>query len=226
MLVFTAVRFAIVLQANVTGSYQLAGLIFVIMAALPVVLLTRAGQVRIGLVRPARWRWIAPALIAGAACAFIVFGVATAMYGLSVENPFAYIARSYAAVPQPLDDSSRLMFFAIFAAIGMIWSPIGEELFYRGIVHESLTTSWGNRTATLAEAGAFAIAHLAHFGIVYLAGAFTLLPIPALLWVAAMFSSALVFYGFRVLSGSLLGAVIAHAGFNLAMNYLIFYVVL
>jgi membrane protease YdiL (CAAX protease family) len=223
---FTLARVILVLQANVTGSYQVTGAVFVLMAVLPFLLLTRAGRERIGLVRPARWRWMLPALAAGVACAVAVFGLAVAMYGFGVENPFVYISYSYANVPGELSGTDRLIFFTIFALIGMTFSPIGEELFYRGLVHESLADSWGNRRAAIAEAGAFAVAHLAHFGIVYIAGAWALLPVPALLWVTAMFASALVFYAFRVLGGSLLGSVVAHAGFNLAMNYVIFFVVL
>ena len=110
--------------------------------------------------------------------------------------------------------------------IGILFSPIGEELLYRGLAHESLATRLGNRGAALVDAGAFAVTHLAHFGIVYIAGAWTLLPLPALLWVVAMFLSSLVFYAFRVLTGSILGAIVAHAAFNLAMTYVIFYGVL
>ena len=223
---FTTVRVVLVLQANVTASYQATSIIFVAMILLPVLVLTRAGRQRIGLIRPTRWRWIPVALVAGAACAAAVFGIGTLLYGTSIENPFAYIARSYSAVPTDLTDQSRFIFFAIFAVIGMTFSPIGEELFYRGVVHESLASSWGNRRAAIADASAFAIAHVAHFGIVYVAGVWSFLPVPALLWVAAMFLSALVFYAFRVLSGSLLGAIVAHAGFNLAMNFFIFYVLL
>ena len=224
--IFTTVRVALVLQANVTASYQATSFIFVAMIALPLIVLTREGRRRIGLVRPSRWRWVPVALAAGIACALAVWALGTAMYGTGIENPFIYIARSYSAVPTGLDDESRLIFFIIFAVIGMTFSPIGEELFYRGFVHESLATAWGDRRAAAAEAGAFALAHLAHFGIVYVSGVWALLPVPAIVWVAAMFVSALVFFAFRRLTGSLLGAILAHAGFNLAMNYLIFYVIL
>ena len=226
IVVFTAVRVALVLQANATGSYQATSFIFIAMAALPFIVLTREGRRRIGIVRPSRWRWVPVALLAGAGCATAVYTIGSLLYGSGIENPFAYIARSYSAVPAELSDQSRLIFFIIFAVIGMSFSPIGEELFYRGLVHESLATGWGSRRAALTEAGAFALAHLAHFGIVYVAGSWGFLPVPALIWVIAMFLSSLVFYGFRVLSGSLLGAIIAHAGFNLVMNFIIFYLLL
>jgi membrane protease YdiL (CAAX protease family) len=226
LLVFGVVRIGLVLQANVTGSYQAVSFVFLAMIALPWLLLTREGRRNIGLVRPSRWRWVLPAAAAGAALAVLVHLIATALWGSTTSSPFVYISLSYANVPAALDDGDRLVFFIIFAVIGMLFSPIGEEILYRGLAHESLATRWGDRRAALIDAGAFAITHLAHFGLVFVAGAWAFLPLPAVLWVSAMFLASLMFYGFRTLTGSLLGAIVAHAGFNLAMNWVIFYLVL
>ena len=226
LVVFGLGRVVLVLQANLTGSYQLVSVVFVAMAVLPWVVLTRSGRRKIGIVRPARWRWILPAALAGAASLLTVYAIATALWDLTVENPIAYIAGTYANVPDSPSDADRLTYFIIYAVIGILFSPVGEELLYRGIAHESLATRLGNRGAALVDAGAFAITHLAHFGIVYIAGAWTVLPLPALLWVVATFLSSLVFYAFRVLTGSIRGAIVAHAAFNLAMTYVIFYGVL
>lgn len=226
LVVFGLVRVALVLQANVTGSYQVVSFVFVAMAVLPWVVLTREGRRKIGIVRPSRWRWMLPAAVAGVTALLAVYAATTALWGRTIENPFAYIAGTYSNVPDSPSDADRLIYFIIYAVIGMLFSPIGEELLYRGIAHESLASRLGNRGAALVDAGAFAVAHLAHFGIVYIAGAWTFLPLPALLWVVAMFLSSLVFYAFRVLTGSILGAIVAHAAFNLAMNFVIFYGVL
>jgi membrane protease YdiL (CAAX protease family) len=226
LLIFGVVRVALVLQANVTGSYQAVSIVFLAMIALPWVLLTREGRQHIGLVRPSRWRWVIPAAAAGSALAVLLHLIATALWGSTTSSPFVYISLSYANVPAVLDDGDRLVFFIIFAIIGMLFSPIGEEILYRGLAHEALASRWGNRRAALIDAGAFAITHLAHFGLIFVAGAWAFLPLPALLWVTAMFLASLVFYGFRTLTGSLVGAIVAHAGFNLAMNWAIFYLVL
>jgi len=223
LLLFGLARAVLVLQANVNGSYQVVSLVFVAMIALPWLVLTADGRTRIGLVRPARWRWVPPALLAGVAAALSVYAVAAALWGHTLSNPFAYIALSYANVPASPSDVERLMYFGIFATIGMLFSPIGEEVLYRGIAHESFATSLGDRRAALIDAGAFAATHLAHFGLVFVAGAWAFLPLPAFFWVAAMFLASLVFYGFRRLTGSLVGSMAAHAGFNLAMNWVIFY---
>lgn len=209
-----------------TGSYQVVSLVFVRMVALPWLLLTRDGRTRIGLVRPARWRWVLPAVIAGVAMALTVYAGATSLWGHTLSNPFAYIALSYSNVPASPSDVDRLIYFIIFSAIGMLFSPIGEEVLYRGIAHESFATGLGDRRAALIDAGAFGVTHLAHFGVVFVAGAWAFLPLPALFWVAAMFLGSLVFYGFRQLTGSLVGSIGAHAGFNLAMNWAIFFAII
>jgi membrane protease YdiL (CAAX protease family) len=226
LVVFGVVRVALVLQANVSGSYQAVSLVFVAMIALPWILLTREGRARIGLVRPSRWRWVVPAVIAGITMALAVHAGATALWGHTLSHPFAYIAISYSDVPASPSDVDRLIYFIIFAAVGMLFSPIGEEVLYRGIAHESFAAGLGDRRAAVIDAGAFALTHLAHFGVVFVAGAWAFLPLPALFWVMAMFLASLVFYGFRKLTGSLIGAITAHAGFNLAMNWVIFYAII
>jgi hypothetical protein len=226
LVLFGLVRAALVLQANVTGSYQVVSLVFVAMIALPFIILTRDGRARIGLARPKRRRWVVPALAAGVAMALVVHAAATALWSDTLSHPFAYIARSYSSVPESPSEDDRFIYFIIFAVIGMLFSPLGEEFLYRGTAHESIAADLGDRRAALIDAGAFAVTHLAHFGVVFVAGAWAFLPLPALFWVSAMFLASLTFYGFRKLTGSLIGAVAAHAGFNLAMNWVIFYAIL
>ncbi len=226
VMLFGVVRVALVLQANVTGSYQVVSLVFVAMIAMPWLLLTPHGRQQIGLVRPTAWRWVPPAVIAGTALALLVYAGAASWWGHSVSNPFAYIALSYSNVPASPSDADRLVYFIIFAVIGTLFSPVGEEVLYRGIVHQSFAGRLGERPAALIDGGAFAVTHLAHFGVVFIAGVWAFLPLPGLFWITAMFVASLSFHGFRKLSGSLLGAIAAHAGFNLAMNWVIFYAIL
>jgi hypothetical protein len=55
-------------------------------------LLIRDGRIRIGPVRPSRWRWVLPAVIAGVAMALAVYAGATALWAPTVSNRFAYLA--------------------------------------------------------------------------------------------------------------------------------------
>ena len=73
---------------------------------------------------------------------------------------------------------------------------------------------------------AFALTHLAHFGIIYLLGSWRFLLIPALLWVFSMFVASRIFFICKEKTGSILGAIISHAAFNLSMMYFIFYHIL
>ena len=108
----------------------------------------------------------------------------------------------------------------------MTFSPIGEELFYRGLVHGSFVKILGEQKASVADSMAFALTHLAHFGIVYFLDSWHFLFVPALLWVVSMFMTSRVFFLCKEKTGSILGAILSHAAFNLTMMYFIFYHIL
>jgi len=105
----------------------------------------------------------------------------------------------------------------------MIFSPIGEELLYRGVVHGSFVKKFGENKASVFDSLAFAITHLAHFGIIYNSGHWSFLPLPSLFWIIAMFCVSRLFFRCKQFSDSIYGAILSHAGYNLAMMYLIFY---
>lgn len=105
----------------------------------------------------------------------------------------------------------------------MVFSPLGEEFFYRGLIHRALLRGFSSVTSTLIDSGAFALTHLCHFGLIYSMGRWEWLPGPAAIWVGLMLLAALVFSLYRKLSGSIWGAVFCHAGFNLGMTYWIFF---
>lgn len=223
---FSAARFGLVMQANVTKSYAFVSLLFVVMALTPVILLTPGGRRRIGMVRPDRLVGLAAALLVGGFCCAVLIVSAGAPFGPGDANAFVYIAGTYAGLPSPMDDQTRLILFLVFATIGMTFSPIGEELFYRGLIHETFVRRLGDGRAAVVDASAFAVVHLAHFGLVWRAAGWTFLPAEALWWVGGLFATGLAFSWARRASGSIIGAIIAHAGFNLAMTAWIFYRVL
>lgn len=75
----------------------------------------------------------------------------------------------------------KWMYFLIAATPSMIFSPIGEEFLYRGVVHGSFVGRFGEVHASYLNGLAFALTHLAHFGIVYTVLGWTFLPVPAFL---------------------------------------------
>lgn len=223
---FTVVRFGLVLEANVSRSYALVSMFFIVMAVTPLVLLGREGRRRIGMTWPDRPAHLLSALLAGGLCCAVMIASAEWLFGTGDDNAFRYIAGTYAGLPSPMDDQTRLILFLVFAAIGMTFSPIGEELFYRGLVHESFTGRLGEGRATMIDAAAFALVHLAHFGLIWQVTGWAFLIGPAIWWVCGLFVTGLVFSQARRAGGSILGAIVAHAGFNLAMTGWIFYGVL
>lgn len=219
-------RFFLVLQANAGGNYQPVSLIFLSMWLTPWLFLTRAGRSQMGWKRPKKPAWLPLVFILGAMSCAALFVIFDGAYGNALDNAFVYISRSYKDLPATMSGTERRTYFLIYAGVSMIFSPIGEELFFRGLIHECLATRWGDRGAAYADSAAFALTHLAHFGIVYQAGAWELLPLPATIWVGGLWACCLMFSWSRRKTGSIWGAILAHAGFNLGMIYLIFYQVL
>jgi hypothetical protein len=223
LLLISVPRVWLVLRAQVSGQYQWVSLIFVVMLLLPLVCLNRAGRRQIGWQAPRRY-WALPlAFLCGAMGAAGMFVVAETLFAGELGHWFAYVARSYTHVPNPLTPALRWQYVVIYAGISMSFSPLGEEVFYRGWVHEHFASRWGGGWASLIDSVAFGMVHLAHFGIVYVAGQWQFLPLPALLWVLLLVGNCLAFYQMRRLSGSIWGAVLAHMGFNLSMNVGIFF---
>lgn len=223
ILLFGIPRFFIVLQANVSGNNQYVSIIFLLMWVAPWVLLSKQGRRDIGIRSDsAAWKLL-PVLAAGLAASALVYGLGEVLYGGQPQNWLVYIARSYPAENLP---DQRWMFFLISAGISMLFSPIGEELLYRGLIHDSFARDVGNFRASLVDSSAFALTHLAHFGMLYIGGSWTFAWLPALLWIVLMFLASRLFYLCRVWARSIWGAVLCHAGFNLGMTYFIYFFIL
>jgi membrane protease YdiL (CAAX protease family) len=223
ILLFGIPRFFIVLQSNMSGNNQYVSIIFLLMWVAPWVLLTKQGRRDVGIRSPRPVWKLLPALLLGITASALVYGLGSVLYGSQPQNWLVYIARSYPSDGLP---EQRWMFFLISAGVSMLFSPIGEELLYRGLIHDSFAQDIGNFRASLVDSSAFALTHLAHFGFLYLNGSWTFAWLPALLWVGLMFLSSRLFYGCRVWADSIWGAVCCHAGFNLGMAYFIYFYIL
>lgn len=215
-------RFMLVIKANATGNYGFIGLIMLASALAPFLFLTRSGRRKVGIVATKKYSWLLMAAIAGLAASVLLHFMGQILYGNSYENWYVYIGKSY-QIPAEIDEKSKAILFIIMALTGMTFSPIGEELFFRGIVHESFAKSIGDTKASFIDSTAFAITHVSHFGLIFLDGRWTLLKTPALLWVLSMFLVSIMFFLFKKHSSSILGAIVCHAAFNLGMIYSIFY---
>lgn len=218
-------RFIVVMQAYETGSFYSVFLIFLTLWFLPFLFLSKSGRKFIGFKKPQKPLWLIYAFVVGVVISFTIYSIGVWLFGDSVSNWFVYISRSNGASGN-LDESSRLIFFLISAVMSMTFSPVGEELFYRGMIHSTFQLELGETKASHVDSMAFALTHLAHFGIVYDNDSWRILLIPSLLWVTFMFFTSRVFFFFKQKTDSLTGAILCHSGFNLAMMYCIFYYIL
>jgi len=215
-------RFILVLHANANGSYGLIGAIMIISAISPYIFLNKTGRTNIGIVWTQKYRILFIAFLFGIAASLLLYYLGNFLYGVSYENWYFYIAKSY-KIPAGIKGSEKMIMFLIMAFVGMTFSPVGEELFFRGIVQASFEKSMSEKRALIIDCLSFALTHIAHFGIVFINNRFDLYTVPALIWVSSMFLTSILFYVFKKRSGSLLGAIICHSGFNLGMIFSIFY---
>jgi len=215
-------RFMLVLEANASGNYGYIGLVMVVSAVAPFIFLTKFGRKTIGITKPTKYNWLLFAFAAGLAASVLLYFLGQTLYGNSYQNWYQYIGNSY-KIPAGISDHDKKILFSIMALTGMTFSPIGEELFFRGIVHASFAKSIGDKKASFVDSLAFALTHISHFGLVFINLQWHFLTTPTLIWVLAMFLVSLLFFIFKKHSGSILGAVICHAAFNLGMIYCIFY---
>jgi uncharacterized protein len=215
-------RFWLVLTANVTGNYGFIGLIMVLSALTPFVFLSAYGRHQIGIVQPKSYQWLVVAFATGLIASLLLHFLGQWLYGNSYENWYQYIGRSY-NIPNGITPKQKATWFGIVAGTSMLFSPVGEEFFFRGIVHSSFEKAIGSAKASLVDSSAFALTHIAHFGLVFVNNRWAFLVLPTLIWVSAMFLLSLLFLFFKKRSGSIWGAVVCHAAFNLGMTYCIFY---
>ncbi len=217
VLLFGIPRFILVLNSYESGQSQWVSIVFTLMFFTPLLFLKKAGRREMGIRKSTQPLWLLWGFLLGCGMCLLLFAITMLAFGLDISNPFVYIA-SLAGT-----DNGSAIYFLIYMIIIMTFSPIGEELFYRGVVHQAFRERFGEKKASMIDSAAFSLTHLAHFGIVYAAVGWKLLPLPALLWLTAMFFTCMVFNRVRQESGSILGAILTHAGFNFGMGFLIFY---
>ena len=215
-------RFILMLMANASGSYGAIGLVMVISAIAPFIFLNRQGQKQIGITKPTNYSWLLIAFAMGLMASILLYVLGQSLYGNGYQNWYQYIGKSY-KIPAGILAKDKAILFAIMAFTGMIFSPIGEELFFRGIVHSSFGKSIGEKKASIVDSAAFALTHISHFGLVFINNKWNFFTTPTIIWVASMFLVSLLFFVCKKYSGSILGAVICHSAFNLGMIYCIFY---
>jgi membrane protease YdiL (CAAX protease family) len=195
-------------------------LMLIAMMTLPWLVLSSPGRRQIGIKRPSGpFFWLA-GLAVGVIGAATCFAIGVLLFGSSPDNWFVSVANNYRL--QPTAGWSLLRLHLTFTIAACLFSPLGEEIFFRGFLQKVLEQRFSVRTSTHLEAGLFALSHLCHHGIVVTAAGLVLLPLSGALWIMLMFTLSLAFAWLRKSSDSVFPAVLSHAAFNATMNGFIF----
>ncbi|MBN2385520.1 MAG: CPBP family intramembrane metalloprotease [Anaerolineales bacterium] len=207
------------------GAALLVMVTFLLMWFLPFIFFTQEGRQAAGIRKPKRPLWLLWGLLAGWAAALVVFGLGLLLFGKGPDNWYVSVLASW-RIDATMLELPAYALFLIYTLPAILFSPLGEEFFFRGLVHVSVEEKWGQRAGVLVSALAFAGIHLFHHGLLLEAGGVRFSALSGILWFLLMAWLSWVFSLLRQRSGSLWPAVAAHAAFNLVMNITIFTVFL
>lgn len=195
---------------------------FVLMWFVPFIFFTKDSREKMGLRKPRSTLWTIVFIFVGAAFALLCYYLGILLYGKSGENWFVSVGYTFLS-DQRIAQMPRDVAFLAFTIPAIIASPIGEEFFFRGVIHQVVEERWTWGIAAVANATLFALVHLLHHGIYRGLDGIETMPISGAIWFVLMFIASLIFTIARRKSGSIWASVLAHSGFNLVMNFTIFY---
>ena len=193
------------------------------MWALPFILLTPRGCHRIGLPGKGNAAFaLVLSSLAGAVCGIAVFAIGMALYGDSPDNWCISIRDSF-QIDQLRALVPRGALFSVIALPAIIFTPVGEEILFRGLIQEAFTLRWNAVLAAVVNSLAFGLIHLHVHGLWHDAAGFHLRLVSAALMVVLLAGVGVVFTICRIRTGSLVAAIAAHAACNLAMIAAVFF---
>ncbi len=192
----------------------------VLLALVPWILLARPDRVQVGFKKSTRPREYPLALLYGGLASLFCFALGYSLFGASQDNWFVSVGESFRA--QPTDGLGLVQLSLMFTLPGMIFSPVGEEIFFRGYFQRCLETKFSERSSMLIEASWFGGVHLLHHGIVLTAAGIGFRPLSGALWFLLMVALSCMFAWLRKRHDSILPAILAHSAFNATMTTLIF----
>ncbi len=222
ILIICIPRFFLTMSANASGNYTSIGLIMAFSALVPFIFLSKYGRGKIGIKKSEKYKSLLIAFVIGLAFSVFMYFLGQILYGNTYENWYQYIGKSY-QIPPIISQNDKQILFVVMAFQGMAFSPIGEELLFRGVIHASFEKSVGEKNASIVDSIAFALTHISHFGLVFINNKWAFYTIPSMIWVMCMFLVSILFFTCKKYVDSILGAIICHAAFNLGMIYCIFY---
>jgi hypothetical protein len=131
---------------------------------LPLIFLTSEGRSRIGIrgtEKPIGFLW---SVVFGTLGGAALFLLGWALFGKNADNWYVSILNSL-EIDESLYSLRKMELFLLFTVPAVLFSPVGEELFFRGMVHASVAEQWGSRSAPWMNGLAFAGMHLLQHGL-------------------------------------------------------------
>jgi membrane protease YdiL (CAAX protease family) len=193
------------------------------MWALPFIFLTMRGRQQICLRRPAHLlSSLSVSAAIGAACGSVVFVLGMVLYAHSSDNWCVSIRDSF-----QLDQLRAVLppaaVFAVLTLPAVILTPIGEEILFRGFLHQAFALRWSALIATLVNGLTFGLIHLHVHGLWRDSVGFHLRFVSGSLMVLSLAAASAGFTFCRLRFNSLYTAMVAHAACNLAIMSAIFF---
>ncbi|MBD2754471.1 CPBP family intramembrane glutamic endopeptidase [Spirosoma validum] len=192
---------------------------FILMALMPFIFLNRSQRQKMGFSRSKSQSFYGLALLTGMVAALFCFLLGKAFFDTSLDNWYVTIKNAYANTV-PLDSKGAFLIITIPA---LIFSPVGEEIYFREFLQDALSTRFNYRASVVSESLFFGIIHLCHHGLSLVNHQFVFRPVSGSVWVLLMFLTACLFAWIKRKSDSIYPAIAAHVAFNLTMNVCIFY---
>ena len=195
---------------------------FLLMMVTPFVFANRKQRHRMGFARAKNSRDYYLGMAWGGGMALVCFGLGWLLFSDETDNWFVSVRNYYRANPAAAQAGIGMTFLS-FTIPALIFSPLGEEIFFRGFLHEALQERLSARASAIVDSSIFGAIHLFHHGITRnAAGDIETHVLSGAMWVGMMTGAALVFTRLRTRSGSLYPVILSHAMFNLLMNVTIF----
>lgn len=194
---------------------------FIIMWFLPFIFFSKTGRRKMGLKKIEKPMWFLWSILLGVLSSLAIFLLGFLLFGHSDDNWFISILVQTGA-NQDIPGMSVFSLFLMFTIPSIVFSPIGEELFFRGMIQESVKEKKSKKKAIIINSLAFASIHLFHHGIVYNQNGLNFLVLPGILWFFLMIALSWIFTECRERSGSIIPSIISHSAFNLTMMITIF----
>jgi uncharacterized protein len=187
------------------------------MWALPWFFLSERGRQGIGLCKPRKWLLVlALSGTGGGIAGLLCFALGWATPQDSPSNLLVSVHHGLQLEQMRTAMSPGLIFVAI-GVPALLLTPVGEEIFFRGIMQQAFTQRFNGIAATLVQGAAFGVVHLQLVALSHDAGGFHFRWLAGMAIVAGGVLLAALFTFCRMRSGSLFASMVAHAACNLTM---------